>query len=115
MLPLCFMLTGYSWPTTIRIWVELMNLVFKSGQISAGSLWNPQVSLRRSAIGCWMLVLLLIAHPASVNGQAVSAPPVDTFSGKPRVVIMSDIGNKPDDQMSFVRLLVYSNELDLEA
>ena len=41
--------------------------------------------------------------------------PVDEFTGKPRVVILSDIGNEPDDQMSFVRLLVYSNEFDLEA
>jgi hypothetical protein len=30
-------------------------------------------------------------------------------------VIISDIGNEPDDQMSFVRLLLYSNEIDLEA
>ncbi len=31
------------------------------------------------------------------------------------MVILSDIGNEPDDQMSFVRLMLYSNELDLEA
>src|SRR5262249_52197788 len=37
------------------------------------------------------------------------------FVGKPRVVVLSDMGNEPDDQMSFVRLLLYSNELDLEA
>ncbi|MGB8260545.1 MAG: DUF1593 domain-containing protein, partial [Terracidiphilus sp.] len=40
--------------------------------------------------------------------------PVDRFAGHPRVAILSDIGNEPDDQMSFVRLLLYSNELDLE-
>ena len=40
---------------------------------------------------------------------------MDNFTGHPRVVIISDIGNEPDDQMSFVRLLLYSNELDLEA
>ena len=40
---------------------------------------------------------------------------VDDFTGKPRVVVLSDMGNEPDDQMSFVRLLLYSNELDLEA
>jgi hypothetical protein len=40
---------------------------------------------------------------------------VDDFTGHPRVVIISDIGNEPDDQMSFVRLLLYSNELDIEA
>jgi hypothetical protein len=41
--------------------------------------------------------------------------PVGAFTVHPRVVILSDIGNEPDDQMSFVRLLLYSNELDLEA
>jgi hypothetical protein len=48
---------------------------------------------------------------------AQSFPPthVDDFTGHPRVVIISDIGNEPDDQMSFVRLLLYSNELDIEA
>ncbi len=44
-----------------------------------------------------------------------SPQPVDSFTGHPRVAILSDIGNEPDDQMSFVRLLLYSNELDLEA
>ena len=42
-------------------------------------------------------------------------PHIDDFAGKPRVVVLSDMGNEPDDQMSFVRLLLYSNELDLEA
>ena len=48
---------------------------------------------------------------------AQSLPPthVDNFTGHPRVIILSDIGNEPDDQMSFVRLLLYSNELDIEA
>jgi hypothetical protein len=52
---------------------------------------------------------------ALLRAQPVSPPPIDNFSGKPRVVIISDIGNEPDDQMSFVRLLLYSNEFDLEA
>jgi hypothetical protein len=30
------------------------------------------------------------------------------------VVVLSDMGNEPDDQMSFVRFLVYSNQLDVE-
>ena len=52
-----------------------------------------------------------------VLGLAQPLPPnhIDDFSGKPRVIILSDIGNEPDDQMSFVRLLLYSNEFDLEA
>ena len=63
------------------------------------------------------IILLAWASIASVPSiaQMVSVPPADTFSGKPRVAIISDIGNEPDDQMSFVRLLLYSNELDLEA
>jgi Protein of unknown function (DUF1593) len=46
-----------------------------------------------------------------------SLPPehVDDFTGHPRVIVISDIGNEPDDQMSLVRLLLYSNELDIEA
>jgi hypothetical protein len=41
--------------------------------------------------------------------------PVDDFQGRPRLIVISDIGNEPDDQMSLVRLLLYSNELDIEA
>jgi hypothetical protein len=50
-------------------------------------------------------------------GLALAAPPahVDNFTGHPRLVVLSDIGNEPDDQMSLVRLLLYSNELDIEA
>src|SRR5438445_10080110 len=47
-------------------------------------------------------------------GQGLPAEHVDGFSGKPRVIVISDIGNEPDDQMSLVRLLVYSNEFDIE-
>lgn len=39
---------------------------------------------------------------------------LDNFSGHPRIFVVSDIGNEPDDQMSFVRLLLYSNEIDVE-
>jgi Protein of unknown function (DUF1593) len=34
---------------------------------------------------------------------------------KPRVIVLTDIGNEPDDQMSLVRLLLYANEIDIEA
>ncbi|MFN7927984.1 MAG: DUF1593 domain-containing protein [Blastocatellia bacterium] len=47
--------------------------------------------------------------------QPLSPNYVDDFTGKPRVVILTDMGNEPDDQMSFVRLLLYSNEIDFEA
>jgi hypothetical protein len=62
----------------------------------------------------------LLAPLASVflpllPGQALPPTHVDDFAGKPRVVAISDIGNEPDDQMSFVRFLLYSNEFDIEA
>ncbi len=46
--------------------------------------------------------------------QPLSPPPADNFAGHPRLVVISDIGNEPDDQMSLVRLLLYSNEIDIE-
>jgi hypothetical protein len=39
---------------------------------------------------------------------------IDSFQGKPRVFVLSDIGNEPDDQMSLTRFLLYSNEFDVE-
>ncbi len=33
---------------------------------------------------------------------------------KPRLIVLTDISNEPDDEESLVRLLVYSNEFDLE-
>lgn len=60
--------------------------------------------------------IALMAGLAAVAGAQFGPPqPIDDFQGKPRAVIISDIGNEPDDQMSFVRLLLYSNEIDLEA
>lgn len=43
-----------------------------------------------------------------------SALDVDNYQGMPRVFVLTDMGNEPDDQMSMVRLLTYSNELNLE-
>jgi hypothetical protein len=47
--------------------------------------------------------------------QPIPPTHIEDSTGKPRVIIISDIGNEPDDQMSLVRLLMYSNELDIEA
>ena len=33
---------------------------------------------------------------------------------KPRVIVLTDITNEPDDEESMVRFLVYSNEFDVE-
>lgn len=61
------------------------------------------------------IAALLLAVPVTGSPQALPPGHVDDSSGKPRLVVLSDIGNEPDDQMSLVRLLLYSNEIDLEA
>ena len=53
--------------------------------------------------------------PDAVRRWAGIAGRVDPHVDKPRVIVMTDIANEPDDQMSMVRLLVYSNQIDLEA
>jgi len=58
---------------------------------------------------------LLAALAASAAVAQDSKPTdVDQSPGRPRVVVLTDMGNEPDDQMSFVRLLLYSNEMELE-
>lgn len=61
------------------------------------------------------VLCIALALPVVALVQGLPPTHVDDFTGKPRVVVISDIGNEPDDQMSFVRLLMYSNEFDIEA
>lgn len=65
------------------------------------------------AVGILAVLVGMLSGP--LFGEALPANHVDNFSGRPRVIIISDIGNEPDDQMSLMRLLLYSNELDIEA
>jgi hypothetical protein len=48
------------------------------------------------------LLLLFMAAP-------VQAEPV-----KPRIIVLTDIGNEPDDSESLVRFLLYANDFDIE-
>ena len=59
---------------------------------------------------CASALALSLAAPA----HAYEPTAIDDAPGRTRVFVLSDMGNEPDDQMSFVRLLLYSNELDLE-
>jgi hypothetical protein len=73
-----------------------------------------------SMIPLAVVVMLLLFAPTACFGKTATPGQydpkhVDDFAGKPRVIVISDIGNEPDDQMSLVRLLLYSNELDIEA
>jgi hypothetical protein len=51
----------------------------------------------------FMTVTLLCAFCASAGAQE-----------KPRVFVLTDISNEPDDEESLVRFLVYANEFDVE-
>src|SRR5579863_9259186 len=75
---------------------------------------RPRRGAASSLAFLFAFAVLFVSH-AGAQPASVPAPEPDRFQGKPRVAIISDIGNEPDDQMSFVRLLLYSNEFDLEA
>ncbi|WP_404477434.1 nucleoside hydrolase-like domain-containing protein [Novosphingobium sp. BL-52-GroH] len=49
-----------------------------------------------------------VAADAAV-GRCIPAP-----IEKPRILVLSDIGNEPDDSQSFVRFLLYANQFDIE-
>jgi hypothetical protein len=52
----------------------------------------------------------LCGPAAPAQSQRAVAPQSD----KPRLIVLTDIGNEPDDSMSMVRLLTYSNEFEIE-
>ena len=56
-------------------------------------------------------------RPSSIPapGTPVPAPAGLDESQRVRLVVLTDIGNEPDDSQSLVRLLTYSNEIDIEA
>ncbi|KAK0659080.1 hypothetical protein DIS24_g4373 [Lasiodiplodia hormozganensis] len=57
----------------------------------------------------------LLCLSASVAQAALQTGKCENvrFENKPRTFVMTDISNEPDDQMSLVRLLTHSNELDI--
>lgn len=72
---------------------------------------------RRKFVGVAMAGMLLFglsdAAEAQLAFDSISAR-VDPYALKQRVLVLTDIANEPDDQMSLVRFLVYSNEYDVE-
>lgn len=56
-----------------------------------------------------LAVVAALMLGAPVAALAAEAP------AKARLIVLSDIENEPDDTQSFVRLLLYANEIDLEA
>ena len=55
----------------------------------------------------WLLILVLSCCAFGICTPTLAA-------GKPRVFVLTDIENEPDDAMSMVRFLVYANQWDVE-
>ena len=51
---------------------------------------------------------------ASVGVSAMDKRPVPP-GDRPRLAVLTDIGGDPDDQQSMIRLMLYANELEIEA
>lgn len=61
------------------------------------------------------IITSLLFLPLALCAFAVgSASAQASTSDKTRLLVLTDIGNEPDDSQSMVRLLVYSNEFDIE-
>ncbi len=54
----------------------------------------------------------LVLHLIALAALLAALPAVET---KPRLIITTDIGGDPDDQQCLVRLMLFSNEFDIEA
>jgi hypothetical protein len=67
-----------------------------------------------------MTAAIALVIPARATLAQVPSPldsigaRIDPYVARPRLIVITDIANEPDDQMSLVRLLVYSNQLDIE-
>jgi hypothetical protein len=70
--------------------------------------------VRALAAACAVAVPVLGPLVAGAGAQTRPPATIDDVPGKARVVVLSDIGNEPDDQMSLTRFLVYSNEYRVE-
>ena len=55
--------------------------------------------------------LLILTLSAFATGLHTTCPAAE---GKPRVFVLTDIENEPDDAMSMVRFLTYCNHWDVE-
>ena len=66
-------------------------------------------------LACVAVAAILVSGASFI--PLADAKPTDAVapaSEKPRLIVLTDIGNEPDDSMSMVRLLTYANEFDIE-
>ena len=68
----------------------------------------------RSLLNIVLLTAAIVSTSAAEPSPALQAAHVDPYVVRPRLLVLTDIANEPDDQMSMVRLLVYSNQYNIE-
>jgi hypothetical protein len=75
----------------------------------------PVVAIAVLTMGACSRTMVPVPPPSTTapDFDTLSAR-VDLYSTKTRIVVLTDIANEPDDQMSMVRFLVYSNGFDVE-
>jgi hypothetical protein len=56
-----------------------------------------------------LFLLLIVALPTWAEDRMQPIPHI-----KPRLIVLTDLSNEPDDEESLVRLLVYSDQFDIE-
>lgn len=88
--------------------------------MSAAAPRLPTSTSRNVRRRAWLLrIALALVCASRVAGAQSSrldslAARTDPYVARQRLLVLTDIANEPDDQMSLVRLLVYSNQLDIE-
>src|SRR5690349_2139206 len=65
------------------------------------------------AVGSVLALGLVVAASSPVAAQATQAS-ATAPGAKQRIFVLSDIEADPDDSQSFIRLLLYANEIDIE-
>ena len=90
--------------------------------LMAGQRWQEKVKvnavkrrLHTIAQGVLLAMAGVLAGTAHADTAITQmASKVLPAQEKPRVFVLTDIGNEPDDQMSLTRFLLYSNEMNVE-
>lgn len=61
-------------------------------------------------------LLTVAITTVSSDAQSVSSKkqPSETFGQRPRLIVMADMGNEPDEMQQMMHLLLYANRIDLE-
>lgn len=68
----------------------------------------------RAILSSLLLIILFSCNFHSKNQILIDQITSSPIKGKPRLLVLTDIGGDPDDQQSLIRLLVYANEFDIE-